>query len=88
MKVEVMDGLGAIGVVYSSSPYWRRRDGRPMLSVSLYAWKLIIFLPWRHVTEKGRGTATSIYGVFWWPKLSLKPQIHCTSLPSTKENGS
>ena len=79
-KFEAINGVGALGVTYHSCPYWRRSDGRPYLHVSLWWVKILILLPFKDVTPKGHGTATSDYGIFWWPSVRLKPHLHWNKL--------
>ena len=78
-KSKLMSGLGAIGITYSSAPYWAMSDGRPSISISLYWLKAYILLPYRHVTPFGHGSATSDYGFFWWPKLNPIPKFYFTT---------
>lgn len=81
---EIMNGLGAIGITYATAPYWARRDGRPSLSISLWWVKFFILLNFTHITPYGHGSATSLYGVFWWPSINIKPKIHWSTLREGK----
>ena len=74
--MEVLSGVGAIGIIYHSCPYWKRKDGRGSLHVSLWFIKLIIRLPFKDVTPKGHGTYTSMYGFFWWPEVNQRAKFY------------
>lgn len=74
--MEILSGVGAIGITYHSCPYWRRRNGRPMLHISLWFIKVLIKMPWKDVTPKGKGSFVSSYGFFWWPSLSIKVRFY------------
>ena len=78
--IEFLSGFGAIGITYHSCPYWKRSVGNPSIHISLWFVKIIFALPFQHVTPKGHGTATSDYGVFWWPSVRVKPKIHFSTL--------
>ena len=79
-NIEFLSGVGAIGFTYHSCPYWKRSDGRPSLHISMWFLKVIIFIPYQHVTPEGHGTGTSDYGVFWWPKAKAKPTFSWRTL--------
>ena len=76
LSIEFMSSVKAIGLSYSSCPYWKRNDGRPSLSIDLWFIKLFVQLPFRDCTPFGHGTATSHYGFHWWPKLNVKPRFY------------
>ena len=78
--MECLSGVGAIGVTYHSCPYWKRNKGKPSVHISLWFVKVIITLPYKHVTPKGHGTATSDYGVFWWPSVRVNPRLYWSTL--------
>jgi hypothetical protein len=82
--MEILSGLGAIGLTYHSCPYWKRRLSKPTVHISLWWVKLIIHLPIKHLTPKGHGSATSSYGIFWWPSLRMKPSIFWHTIDKTK----
>jgi hypothetical protein len=78
--IEFLSGVGALGISYHSCPYWRRRKGTPSIHISLWFVKLLIQLPFSHITPKGHGTATSSYGVFWWPAVNKNPRLFWSTL--------
>ena len=75
LRFEFISGVGALGFTYHTCPYWKREDGRPSLHLSLWFTKLIINLPFDHCEKIGRGTTVGSYGVFWWPKVNIKPRM-------------
>ena len=79
-KIIVLAGVGALGVSYNSCPYWRRISGNPSIHLSLWFCKIIIYLPFNHVTPIGHGSSVSRYGFFWWPKLRPKPTFYWETL--------
>ena len=78
--IELLSGVGAIGISYQSCPYWKRRDGRGLLAISLWWVKILITTPWEDITPLGHGSAVSMYGFFWWPKLKMKPNWYWETL--------
>ena len=78
--IEFLSGVGALGITYHSCPYWRREKGTPSIHASLWFLKVIIQLPFNHITPKGHGTATSNYGFFWWPSINKKPKFFWSTL--------
>tara|TARA_R110000851_G_scaffold12408_1_gene43126 strand:+ start:576 stop:827 length:252 start_codon:yes stop_codon:yes gene_type:complete len=82
--IEFISGVGALGVTYHSCPYWRRRKGTPSIHVCLWFVKIIIQLPFEHIAPLGHGTATSSYGVFWWPAINTKPKFYWSTLRESK----
>ena len=80
IMIEFLEGVGALGITYHSCPYWKRSTGNPTIHISLWFVKIIVTLPFQHVTPKGYGTATSDYGFFWWPSINKKPKLHCSTL--------
>ena len=75
ISIELISGVGALGLSYHTCPYWKRKDGRPRLHLSLWFAKALIYLPYTHCEKIGRGSAVDSYGVFWWPKVDLKPKL-------------
>jgi hypothetical protein len=75
-----LSGLGALGFTYHSCPYFNRIKGNPSIHISIWFLKIIIYLPFNHITPKGHGTATSNYGFFWWPAVNKKPRFFWSTL--------
>jgi len=79
-NIEFLSGVSALGFTYHSCPYWRRVDGRSSIHISIWWTKLIIYLPFQHVTPFGHGSATSYYGFYWWPRLNIRPHFYWETL--------